>query len=70
VQEILERGQRRERADFLPDVRLVAERLQGREARLFRRESGIALLFGFEIEMRLQFTIKVVIHLTPSRARA
>jgi len=46
-------------------VRLIAERFQGRVTRLVRRESGLALFFGFEIEMRLQFTIEVVIHLTP-----
>ena len=65
LEEILEHGQGGECADVLPDVRLITERLQGRVTRLVRRESGLALFFGFEIEMRLQFTIEVVIHLTP-----
>ena len=70
LEEVVERGERRQGAHVFPDARLVAERAHRGVPRLVRAEAGVALLLGFELEVRAKLAMEIVSHvrLSPERS--
>src|SRR5439155_10158218 len=71
LREIVDRGPGRQGADVFGDARPVAEGAPRGERRVLGAEPAFALLFGFELEMRAQFTIEIVVaHVCSRSAKA